>query len=136
MQQQDSGFDMDKKKIKVRKKTSGFIVLSAFPTFLVLLMLGTVIAGSVSYGIRVLSYRNKMEQAYSALEDDSSLWQENICQVPGKEENGVRHERVVTKRTIGPYILIVKEIRNKDTGQILINRQEFLPIGKADERGL
>jgi len=34
---------------------------------------------------------------------------------------------------VGPYILLVKEMRHKTTGKKLVNHMEFLPIGKTDD---
>ena len=103
-----------------------------FPLFLIILMIGTVVAASLSYAVHVLSYRNAVVQAYSALEDSNLLWQERALPESWKNIDLSAYEQVVSTRNVGPYILLVKEIRNKKTGQILINRLEIMPIGKAD----
>ena len=43
------------------------------------------------------------------------------------------YEKVVSIQKAGPYILLVKEMRNKTTGKVLVNRLEFIPIDKEDD---
>ena len=109
--------------VKAGKNANGFILLVIFPLFLIALILETVIVGSLSYGINVLSYCNKMEQAYSVLEDSSILWQTNYLPGTWKDSEGAAYEQVVTTRDIGPYILMIKELKDEKTGQILVNRE-------------
>ena len=103
-----------------------------FPLFLIILMIGTVVAASLSYAVHTLSYRDAAVQAYSALEDISLPWQEKALTESWKNIDLSAYEQVVSTRDVGPYILLIKEIRNKKTGQILVNRLEIMPIGKAD----
>lgn len=124
-----------KKNEKARRNGTGFVTLVIIPVFLAALMLGTAAVGSISYGIHVLSYRNQMEEAFSALEDDNLLWQESAVS-SWKDVDPSGYEPVETTRNIGPYVLLVKELKNRNTGQVLVNRLEFIPIGKTDEREL
>ena len=118
--------------MKKKSGECGFFLLMFFPLFLIILMIGTVVAASLSYAVHVLSYRDATVQAYSVLEDSSLLWQERALPDSWERIDLSEYEQVVSTRSVGPYILLVKEIRNKKNGQILINRLEIMPIGKAD----
>ena len=80
-----------------------------------------------------MTHRKEMLQAYSLLEDDSSAWRNEV--LPGEWRNVYEndYEKVVSTQKAGPYILLVKEMRNKTTGKVLVNRLEFIPIGKEDD---
>jgi hypothetical protein len=121
--------------VKTKNGESGFFLLMLFPLFLIILMTGTVVAASLSYAMRTLSCRDMAVQAYSALEDSSLLWQERALSDSWKSIDLSAYEQVVSTRNVGPYILLIKEIRNRKTGQVLVNRLEIMPIGKADVHG-
>lgn len=74
-----------------------------------------------------------MMQAYSLLEDEDAGWQDEVLSAKWKNTYGQNYEKVVSTQEVGPYILLVKEVRCKTTGNILANRLEFIPIGKADD---
>ena len=103
------------------------------PAFLTLLGFATAIAGSVSYSIQAMTHRNEMMQAYSLLEDDEVTWQDKALSAKWEEMYKTDYERVVSTQKVGPYILLVKEMRHKTTGKKLANHMEFLPIGKTDD---
>ncbi len=103
------------------------------PAFLMLLGFATAIAGSVSYSIQAMTHRNEMMQAYSLLEDDEVTWQDKALSAKWEEMYKTDYERVVSTQKVGPYILLVKEMRHKTTGKKLVNHMEFLPIGKTDD---
>jgi len=71
-------------------------------------------------------------QAYALLEDDNAGWQDEMLSAKWKNTYEQNYEKVVSTQEVGPYILLVKEIRYKTTGKILINRLEFIPIVKTD----
>ena len=73
-----------------------------------------------------------MLQAYSLLEDDSAAWLNEALSGEWKNVYENDYEKVVTTQKIGPYILLVKEMRNKTTGKVLVNRLEFIPIDKEN----
>ena len=75
-----------------------------------------------------------MIHAYSILEDDNADWQDEIRSAAWKDIQHEDYERVVSTQKAGPYILLVKEMRNKTTGKVLVNCQEFIPIEKEDDR--
>lgn len=103
------------------------------PAFLMLLGFATAIAGSVSYSIQAMTHRNEMMQAYSLLEDDEVTWQDKALSAKWEEMYKTDYERVVSTQKVGPYILLVKEMRHKTTGKTLVNRMEFIPIGKTGD---
>ena len=74
-----------------------------------------------------------MMQAYSLLEDEDAGWQDEILAAKWKDVYEQNYEKVVSTQKVGPYILLVKEMRNKITGKILVNCLEFIPIDNADE---
>ena len=74
-----------------------------------------------------------MTQAYSLLEDDSTAWLNEAVSADGKNLYGNNYEKVVSMQKVGPYTLLVKEMRNKTTGKVLVNRLEFIPIDKKDD---
>ena len=110
------------------ERSSGFIMLLMIPIFLAVLTFATAITGCISCSIQAMTHRKEMLQAYSLLEDDSSAWRNEVKNVYEKD-----YEKVVTTQKTGPYILLVKEMRNKTTGKVLVNRLEFIPIGKEDD---
>ena len=74
-----------------------------------------------------------MLQAYPLLEDDSTAWRNEALPDEWRNvyENG--YEKVVSTQKAGPYVLLVKEMRNKTTGKVLVNRLEFIPIDKEND---
>ena len=74
-----------------------------------------------------------MLQAYSLLEDDNTAWLNEAVSGEWKNVYENDYEKVVSTQKAGPYILLVKEMRNKTTGKILVNRLEFIPIDKKDD---
>lgn len=74
-----------------------------------------------------------MMQAYSLLEDDDEVWQEDVISAKWKRGYETDYERIMSTQKVGPYILIVKEMRNKKTGKVLVNRLEFIPIVITDD---
>ncbi len=74
-----------------------------------------------------------MLQAYSLLEDDSTTWLNETLPDEWKNVYENDYKKVIFTQKVGPYILLVKEMRNKTTGKVLVNRLEFIPIGKEDD---
>ena len=134
MKKQNAILKTDQNGFQSGKSSEGFIILMMVPVFLVLLAFATAIAGCISCSIQAMAHRNEMIQAYSLLEDDEAVWQEEA--LPGKWKTACEqnYERIVSTRQVGPYILIIKEMRNKTTGEVLVNRLEFIPIETADGR--
>ena len=116
------------------KNSKGFILLAMIPVFLAILTFATAITGCISCSIQAMAHRNEMIQAYSLLEDDDTVWQDEAFPAKWKNAYEQDYERVVSTQKVGPYILLVKEMRNKTTGEVLVNRLEFIPIEKADDR--
>ena len=116
------------------KNSKGFILLAMIPVFLAILTFATAITGCISCSIQAMAHRNEMVQAYSILEDDNADWQNEIRSVSWKEKQGKDFEKVISTQKAGPYTLLVKEMRDKRTGKVLVNYQEFIPIEKADDR--
>lgn len=116
------------------KKSGGFITLVMIPLFLATLTFATAITACISCSIQAMAHRNEMMQAYSLLEDDDATWQEEALPAKWKDAYEQDFEKVVSTQKAGPYILLVKEMRGKTTGKVLVNRLEFIPIGKADDR--
>ena len=116
------------------KNSKGFILLAMIPVFLAILTFATAITGCISCSIQAMAHRNEMTQAYSILEDDNADWQNEIRSVSWKEKQGKDFERVISTQKAGPYTFLVKEMRDKTTGKVLVNYQEFIPIEKADDR--
>ena len=115
------------------ERSSGFIMLLMIPIFLAILTLATAITGCISCSILAMAHRNEMIQAYSLLEDESAAWSEEAISAEWKDLYENDYEKGVSTQKVGPYILLVKEMRNKTTGKVLVNRLEFLPIDKKDD---
>ena len=80
-----------------------------------------------------MAHRNEMMQAYSLLEDDEAVWQEEALSAKWKNVYKTDYEKIMSTQKVGPYILLVKEMRNKMTGKVLVNRLEFIPIVITDD---
>jgi len=135
MKQQDWVMKKDGSMVKKGRHNTGFIMVFVFPIFLMTLILGTILAGNLSYSICGLSHRNEVLQGYSLLEDDGLEWKTNVLLENNREMISRDYEPIVLTRNIGPYVLLVKEFRNKNTGRRLVNRMEFMPIEKEDDCG-
>ena len=133
MKQKNPFSEKEKKESQATERLSGFIMLLMIPIFLAVLTFATAITGWISCSIQAMTHRKEMLQAYSLLEDDSSAWRNEV--LPGEWRNVYEndYEKVVSTQKAGPYILLVKEMRNKTTGKVLVNRLEFIPIGKEDD---
>ena len=121
---------------KVTKKdnfSAGFIMLAMIPAFLVILAFATAITGCVSCSMLAMAHRNEIVQAYPLLEDDDTAWQEEALSAWHKNQDDNIYEKVISTRSVGPYVLLVKEFRNKVTGKTLVNRLEFIPIEKSND---
>jgi|GEM_PF-3130665 len=134
MEQRKSVSRHDKLRKKAAKDSAGFIALTVIPLFLVILVLATAVTGCISYTVQVMTFRNKMVQANSLLEEDNLQWQQEIFADSTKWVDETTYEKVVSTRDIGPYVLFIKEFRDRNTGKILLNRLEFIPIEKTDDR--
>ena len=115
------------------ERSSGFIMLLMIPIFLATLTFATAMTGYLSCSIQAMAHRNEMLQAYSLLGDDSTAWLNEILSDEWKNVYENDYEKVISTHKAGPYILLVKEMRNKTTGKVLVNRLEFIPIGKEDD---
>jgi hypothetical protein len=115
------------------ERSSGFIMLLMIPIFLATLTFATAMTGYFSCSIQAMAHRNEMLQAYSLLEDDSTAWLNETLSDEWKNVYENDYEKVISTQKAGPYILLVKEMRNKTTGKVLVNRLEFIPIGKEDD---
>ena len=133
MKQKNAVLKTEQNGLQSGKNAEGFILLAMIPVFLVLLAFATAITGCVSCSIQAMAHRNEMMQAYSLLEDDDAGWQDEVLSAKWKNTYGRNYEKVVSTQEVGPYILLVKEVRCKTTGKILVNRLEFIPIGKAND---
>lgn len=122
-----------RKRLRSGKFSEGFITVMMIPVFLAVLGFATAITGSVSYSIQAMAHRNEMMQAYSLLEDDEVTWQDKALSAKWEDMYEKDYEKVVSTQNVGPYILLVKEVRDKTTGKKLVNRMEFIPIGKTDD---
>ena len=133
MKQKNPFSEKEKKESQATERLSGFIMLLMIPIFLAVLTFATAITGCISCSIQAMTHRKEMLQAYSLLEDDSSAWRNEV--LPGEWRNVYEndYEKVVSTQKAGPYILLVKEMRNKTTGKVLVNRLEFIPIGKEGD---
>ena len=132
MKQQRSISGRGKMESQATERSSGFIMLLMIPIFLVTLAFATAITGCISCSIQAMTHRNEMLQAYSFLEDDSAAWLNEAVSDEWKNIYDKDYEKVVSTQKAGPYILLVKEMRNKITGKVLVNRLEFIPIDKED----
>ena len=133
MKQQIVSLKIEKTESQATERSSGFIMLLMIPLFLVILTLATAITGCISCSIQAMAHRNEMIQAYSVLEDDSTAWLNEAIPDEWKSVHENDYERVVSTQKAGPYILLVKEMRNKITGEVLVNRLEFIPIDKKND---
>ena len=115
------------------ERSSGFIMLLMIPIFLATLTFATAMTGYLSCSIQAMAHRNEMLQAYSLLGDDSTAWLNEILSDEWKNVYENDYEKVISTHKAGPYILLVKEMRNKTTGKVLVNRLEFIPIDKEDD---
>ena len=133
MKQQKVTLEKEKTESQASERSSGFIMLLMIPIFLVTLTFATAITGCISCSIQAMAHRNEMMQAYSLLEDDSAPWRNEALPDEWKNIYENNYEKVVSTQKAGPYILLVKEMRNKITGKVLVNRLEFIPIDKEDD---
>lgn len=133
MKQKNTILKNYRKRLRPGKTAEGFITVMMIPAFLTLLGFATAIAGSVSYSIQAMTHRNEMMQAYSLLEDDEVTWQDKALSAKWEEMYKTDYERVVSTQKVGPYILLIKEMRHKTTGKTLVNHMEFIPIGKTGD---
>ncbi len=115
------------------ERSSGFIMLLVIPIFLATLTIATAMTGYLSCSIQAMAHRNEILQAYSLLEDDSTTWLNETLPDEWKNVYENDYKKVIFTQKVGPYILLVKEMRNKTTGKVLVNRLEFIPIGKEDD---
>ena len=133
MKPQIVSLKIEKTESQATERSSGFIMLLMIPIFLVTLTFATAITGCISCSIQAMAHRNEMLQAYSLLEDDNTAWLNEAVSGEWKNVYENDYEKVVSTQKAGPYILLVKEMRNKTTGKILVNRLEFIPIGKKND---
>ena len=133
MKQQKSSSEKEKTESQATERSPGFIMLLMIPAFLAALTFATAITGCISCSILAMAHRNELIQAYSLLEDDSTAWLNEAVSADGKNLYGNDYEKVVSTQKVGPYTLLVKEMRNKTTGKVLVNRLEFIPIDKKDD---
>ena len=134
MKKENAVLKKEQNSLKPGKNTEGFIILAMIPVFLAMLAFATAITGCISCSIQAMAHRNEMMQAYSLLEEDDAGWQDEALPAKWKNAYEQDYEKVVSARKAGPYILLVKEMRNKATGKVLVNRLEFIPIERADDR--
>lgn len=133
MKQHNQFLKANQKNLATGKKTEGFVIMMMIPLFLEILAFATAMTGCITCSIQAMAHRNEMIQAYSILEDDNADWQNEIRSVSWKEKQDGDYEKVISTRKAGPYTLLVKEMRDKTTGKVLVNYQEFIPIEKADD---
>ena len=115
------------------ERSSGFIMLLVIPIFLAILTFATAITGCISCSILAMEHRNEILQAYSILEDDSTAWRNEVLSDEWKNVYENDYEKTVSMQKAGPYIILVKEMRNKTTGKVLVNRLEFIPIDDKED---
>lgn len=123
----------NQKELQSGNKPGGYIILMMIPAFLIILALATSLAGCISCSIQALAHRNEMMHAYYLLDDDSSVWQENALSAKWREMYETDYEKIMFTSEVGPYILLVKEMRNIKTGKVLVNRLEFIPLAIRDD---
>lgn len=133
MKQNNAVLKTEQNGLQSGKNAEGFIILSMIPVFLAVLAFATAITGCISCSIQAMAHRNEMMQAYALLEDDNTGWQDEVLSAKWKNTYEQNYEKIISTQEVGPYILLVKEIRCKTTGKILVNRLEFIPIRKADD---
>ena len=133
MKKENAVLKKEQNSLKPGKNTEGFIILAMIPVFLAMLAFATAITGCISCSIQAMAHRNEMMQAFSLLEDDDAGWQDEVLSAKWKNTYEQNYEKVVSTQEVGSYILLVKEIRYKTTGKIVVNLLEFIPIGKTDD---
>ena len=119
------------KKSQTGKDSSGFIVITIIPVFLIMLSMITATMGWLSYVTQVMNLRNRLLICDWLLEDENgSMFQEALPNLYEQYEEEIL-ENNISRRNYGPYILITKELRNKNTGKVIMNRFEFKPEEKT-----
>lgn len=122
------------KKSQTGKDSSGFIVITIIPVFLIMLSMITATMGCLSYVTQVMNLRNRLLICDWLLEDENgSMFQEALSNLYEQYKEEIL-ENNISRRNYGPYILITKELRNKNTGKVIMNRFEFKPEEKTDVR--
>ena len=134
MRQQNTTLRTEQNRLRSDNKSEGFIILIMIPVFLALLVFATAITGYISCSIQSMAHRNEMIQTYSLLESDDSKWQNEAFSAKWKDAYKRNYEKVVSTQKVGPYILLIKEMRNKATGKVLVNRLEYIPLAETDDR--
>ncbi|HBX75893.1 MAG: hypothetical protein IJ858_04535 [Acidaminococcaceae bacterium] len=132
MKRQNTILRITRKELQQGRYSDGFVILMIIPVFLVLLAFTTALVGCISCSLHAMAHTNEMLQAYSILEEDQAVWQKEVLADKLNDAYEKDYEKVISTQTLGPYILLVKEMRNKATGKVLVNRLEFIPIEKAD----
>ena len=119
------------KKSQTGKDSSGFIVITIIPVFLIMLSMITATMGCLSYVTQVMNLRNRLLICDWMLEDENgSMFQEALSNLYEQYKEEIL-ENNISRRNYGPYILITKELRNKNTGKVIMNRFEFKPEEKT-----
>ena len=119
------------KKSQTEKDSSGFIVITIIPVFLIMLSMITATMGCLSYVTQVMNLRNRLLICDWLLEDENgSMFQEALPNLYEQYKEEIL-ENNISRRNYGPYILITKELRNKNTGKVIMNRFEFKPEEKT-----
>ena len=119
------------KKSQTGKDSSGFIVITIIPVFLLLFSMITATMGCLSYVTQVMNLRNRLLICDWLLEDENgSMFQEALPNLYKQYKEEIL-ENNISRRNYGPYILITKELRNKNTGKVIMNRFEFKPEEKT-----
>ena len=119
------------KKSQTGKDSSGFIVITIIPVFLIMLSMITATMGCLSYVTQVMNLRNRLLICDWLLEDENgSMFQEALPNLYEQYKEEILEENI-SRRNYGPYILIIKELRNKNTGKVIMNRFEFKPEEKT-----
>lgn len=122
------------KKSQTGKDSSGFIVITIIPVFLIMLSMITATMGCLSYVTQVMNLRNRLLICDWLLEDENgSVFQEALPKLYEQYKEEILEENIL-RRNYGPYILIIKELRNKNTGKVIMNRFDFKPEEKTDVR--
>ena len=119
------------KKSQTGKDSAGFIVITIIPVFLIMLSMITATMGCLSYVTQVMNLRNRLLICDWLLEDENgSMFQEALPNLYEQYKEEIL-ENNISRRNYGPYILITKELRNKNTGKVIMNRFEFKPEEKT-----
>ena len=122
------------KKSQTGKDSSGLIVITIIPVFLIMLSMITATMGCLSYVTQVMNLRNRLLICDWLLEDENgSVFQEALPKLYEQYKEEILEENI-SRRNYGPYILIIKELRNKNTGKVIMNRFDFKPEEKTDVR--